>query len=102
MIAYSCVLDVTHAYDSESRWHASFVYGVTTISRLLKIICLFCKRALSKRRYSANETYNFKEPANRSHPIPDRFDRSQNNANNSSRPVSIGRCLSIVKWQDHP
>jgi len=38
-------------------------------SRLLKIICLFCKRALQKRRYSANETYNFKEPTSRSHPI---------------------------------
>jgi len=44
-------------------------YGVATISRLLKIIGLFCKRALWKRRYSAKETYNFKEPTNRSHPI---------------------------------
>jgi len=39
------------------------------ISRLLIIIGLFCKRALEKRRYSAKETYNFKEPTNRSHPI---------------------------------
>jgi len=31
---------------------------------------LFCKRALWKRRHSANETDNFKEPNNRSHPIP--------------------------------
>ena len=44
-------------------------YGVATISRLLKMIGLFCKRALKKRRYSAKETYNFKEPTNRSHPI---------------------------------
>ena len=44
-------------------------YGVATISRLQKIIRLFCKRALSKRRYSAKETYNFKEPTNRRHPI---------------------------------
>jgi len=36
---------------------------------LLKIIGVFCKRALYKRRYSANETYNFKEPTNRSHPM---------------------------------
>jgi len=35
-------------------------YGVASISRLLKIICLFCKRALQNRRYSAKETYNFK------------------------------------------
>ena len=41
------------------------------ISRLLEIIRLFfCKRALQKRLYSAKETYTFKEPTNRSHPIP--------------------------------
>ena len=39
-------------------------YGVATISRLLKIIGLFCKRALEQRRHSAKETYNFKEPTN--------------------------------------
>ena len=38
-------------------------------SKLLKIVGLFCKRALSARRYSAEETYYFKEPTNRSHPI---------------------------------
>jgi len=36
-------------------------YGVASISRFLKIIGLFCKRALLKRLYSAKETYNFKE-----------------------------------------
>jgi len=49
----------------------SLSYGVDTISRLLKIIGLFCKRALQKRRYSAKETYNSKEPTNRSHPMID-------------------------------
>ena len=44
-------------------------YGVATISRLLKITGLFCKRALWKRLYSAKETYHVKEPTNRSHPI---------------------------------
>ena len=44
-------------------------YGVATISRLLKIIGVFCKRALQKRLYSTKETYDFKEPTNRSHPI---------------------------------
>ena len=39
-------------------------YGVASSSRLLKIICLFCKRALWNRRYSAKETYNFQEPTN--------------------------------------
>jgi len=50
-------------------WYNHNRYGVATTSRLLKIIGLFCKRALWKRRYSAKETYNFKEPTNRSHPI---------------------------------
>jgi len=36
-------------------------YGVATISRLLKIVGLFCKRALQKRLYSAKETYNFRQ-----------------------------------------
>jgi len=46
-----------------------YTYGVATISRLLKIIGLFCKRALYKRLYFAKETYNFKETTNRGHPI---------------------------------
>ena len=46
-----------------------FCYGVATISRLLKIIGLFRKRALSKRLYSAKETSNSKEPTNRSQRI---------------------------------
>jgi len=47
--------------------HAAVSDGVATISRLRTIIGLFCKRALSKRRYFAKETYNFDEPTNRSH-----------------------------------
>jgi len=43
-------------------------YGVATISRLLKI-GLFCKRDLQKRPIFSKETYTFKEPTNRSHPI---------------------------------
>jgi len=35
----------------------------------VKMIGLFCKRDLSKRRYSAKETYNFKGLTNHSHPI---------------------------------
>jgi len=42
-------------------------YGVVTISTLRKIIGLFCKTALKKRRDSAQETYHSKEPTNRSH-----------------------------------
>jgi len=39
-------------------------YGVATTNRHLKMIGLSCKRALLKRRYSAKETYYFKEPTN--------------------------------------
>ena len=39
-------------------------YGVATISRLLKIIGLLCKRALLKRLYSAKETCNIKGLSN--------------------------------------
>jgi len=49
--------------------------GVAVVSRIDKIIGLFCKRDLSKRRYSAKETYNFIDPTDRSHPI-----HSQNRA----------------------
>jgi len=44
-------------------------YWVATISRLLTMIGLVCKRSLHKRLNSAKETYNFKEPTKRSHPI---------------------------------
>jgi len=44
-------------------------YGVASRSRLLKVIGLFCKRALQKRLYSAKETYNLKKSTNRNHPI---------------------------------
>ena len=44
-------------------------YWVASTRRLLKIRGLFCRRAQQKRRYSAKETYNFKEPTNRSHLI---------------------------------
>jgi len=40
-------------------------YGVAATRRLLKNIGLFCKRDLLKRGYSAQETYNVKEPTNR-------------------------------------
>ena len=49
----------------ETERYAS-IYGGATMSRLLKMIGLFCKRALYKRRYSAKETYNLKEHTNQS------------------------------------
>jgi len=44
-------------------------YGVATISRLLKIIGLFCRISSLLYGSFAKETYNFKEPTSRSHPI---------------------------------
>jgi len=46
-------------------------YGVATISRLLKIVRLFGEYRSLLQVFFAKETYNFKEPTNRSHPIPD-------------------------------
>jgi len=43
------------------------LFSLCDMSRLLKMIGLFCKWDLSKRRYSAKETCIFKEPTNRSH-----------------------------------
>jgi len=54
------VCDMTHSFVS---------YGVAAISRQLKIIGLYCKRALYKRQYSAKETYDFNMPTHRSRPI---------------------------------
>ena len=65
--SYVCWLSMKtcmYSFDTRFDW-----YGVASISRLLKIIGLFCKRALWKRRYSTKETYDFKEPTNGSHPI---------------------------------
>jgi len=44
-------------------------YGMATISRLLKIIGLFCRISSLFKGFFAKETYDFKGPTNRSHPI---------------------------------
>jgi len=46
-----------------------YAYGVSTISRLLKIIGLFCRISSLLYGSFAKETCNFKELTNRSHPI---------------------------------
>ena len=48
---------------------AETCYGVASISRLLKITGLFCRTSSLLQGSFAKETYNFKEPTNRSHPI---------------------------------
>jgi len=56
-------------HPADSAVDASFMYGVATLSRIDKIVGLFCKRDLQKRRYSAKETYDLIDPTDRSHPI---------------------------------
>jgi len=64
---------VTDTWEWRRLWFwIIWVWGAT-ISRLLKIIGLFCKGALWKRLCSAKETWTFKESTNRSHPIPGIF-----------------------------
>jgi len=64
--------DVTHSCCNGIRVLMESIrirYGVATISRLLKIIGLFCRISSLLYGSFAKETYIFKEPTNRSHPI---------------------------------
>ena len=45
------------------------IYGVASSSRLLKNHRSLLQKSSIKRRYSAQESYDFTEPTNRSHPI---------------------------------
>jgi len=45
------------------------MYGVATISSLLKIKCRLCRLSSLLWGSFAKQTYNFKEPTNRNHPI---------------------------------
>jgi len=69
-------------------------YRVATISRLLKIIGLFCKRALQQRFYFAKETSCFKEPTKRSHPVLDCW---------NTRTVRCGvlRCVEVCHAREN-
>jgi len=53
------VCDVYHVY------HVNDSYGVATISRLLKIVDLFCRISSLLQVSFAKETYNLKEPTKR-------------------------------------
>jgi len=72
-------------------------YGAATCSRLLKIIGLFCKRALWKRRYSAKETCNFKDPINRSHPMASHSYESTHRGDQTSN-TRISRSHDFAVW----
>jgi len=45
------------------------LYGVASISTLLKILGLFCRISFLVQGSFAKETYNFQKPTNRSQPI---------------------------------
>ena len=47
----------------------TYIYGVATMSRLLKIIGLFCRISSLSQGSFVKGTYDFKEPTSRSHPI---------------------------------
>ena len=69
---YICIDIYVHMYLCDYGFVCACVRDVLRrerLVRLLQIIGLFCKRALPKRLYSEKETYNFKEPTNRSHPV---------------------------------
>ena len=69
--------------------HESSEYGVATMSRMLKNIGLFCKRALQKRPVFCKETCIFKHPTHRSHPIP------------RSRVILLQTASFRLMWMNH-
>ena len=59
----------TYTYNYvQSYLYILYCYGVATIRRLLQMIGLFCRISSLLQGSFAEETYNFKEPTNRSHP----------------------------------
>ena len=67
----SIVLRVALVLSRRVQYTLYVYYGVALVSRIDKILGLFCKRTLLKKLYSAKETYNLIDPTNRSHPTPD-------------------------------
>ena len=68
---FSSSIPIVQSNFSRKRFLCYFfenTYWVATISRLLKITCLFRKRALLNRQYSAKKSYDCKEPTTLSHP----------------------------------
>ena len=71
-------------------------YGVAAISRLVTIIGFFFKRALQKRLSSAEETYNFKEPNNQSHPTSPSAGLAKRKSISGSVLQRIAVCCSVL------
>jgi len=86
-----------------------YAYGVSTISRLLKIIGLFCRISSLLYGSFAKETCHFKEPTNRSHPIhilvtvfqnnfvcTQRFPRDTHSSRHFARDTHFSSCWLCV------
>jgi len=65
---------------------------MATISRLLKITGLFCRISPLLQGSFAEETYNFKEPTNRSHPTRVSVVRS-------AVVVKLSDMSTVMEWQ---
>jgi len=52
-----------------------FNYGVATVSRIDKMIGVFCRISSLLQGSFAKETYHFIDPTNQSHPIDERLSR---------------------------
>ena len=63
------------------------------ISRLLKIVGLFCRISSLLCSSFAKETYNFKEPTNRRHPIDCRQSMSIHRQRHTHRRCSLEKIL---------
>jgi len=72
----------------------SFLYGAATISRLLKIIGLFCRISCLLQGSFAKETYNFEEPTNHSHPIA--IERASGGERVCARHDDVCACTTAV------
>jgi len=83
-----------HMVFLDSFMYAYDNYAVATISRLLKNLGLFCRISSLSQGSFAKETYDFKEPTNRSHPTVHAHPQ-----NPPSRETQISWYLSRYKFR---
>ena len=103
VISHIWMVQLMHACDMTYLQviHICRYYGVATISRLLKIIGLFCRISSLFKGSFAKETYNFKEPTNGSHPITVPEQRLIRRMSHGTRKLSHGTHTKRNAWR-HP
>jgi len=91
-----CVYDIyVYVYITYIYAHIyKYTYGGASISRLLKSIGLFCRISSVLQGSFAKETYNFKEPTHRSHPIASKPIKLRHNVQSLPTPNPI--CMREV------